>query len=46
MLKDELVNWIPGSNAGAWLLLTTPIPEPLAGTIAVDDEGFAEVVVC
>jgi hypothetical protein len=33
-------------HCGAWLLLTTPFSEPLAGTAAVDDEVFAEVKVC
>ena len=45
MLKDELVDWITGSVAGAWLLLTTPFPEPLVGT-AVDGEVFEEAMVC
>ena len=43
MLKDELVDWTPGSVAGAWL--TMPFPEPLVGT-AVDDEEFEGVMVC
>lgn len=37
MLKDELVDWIPGSVAGAW---------PLVGAAAVDDEVFGEFAVC
>ena len=46
MLKDELVDWIPGSVVEVWLL-TIPFPEPLVGAAAaVDDEVFAEVMVC
>ena len=47
MLKDELVDWIPVSVVGgAWLLTMIPFPEPSVGTVAVDDEVFAEVMVC
>ena len=47
MLKDELVDWIPGSVvAGAWWLLTIPFPVPLVGIVVVDDEVFTEVTVC
>ena len=45
MLNDVLVDWIPASVVGAWLLLAAPFPEPLVGT-AVDDEAFETVMVC